>query len=94
MGYNDFTYKCDDCPVCGKPEGAHMSKSVWYPFNGSACSDECGERAKAMLGALYASKAYKAIQARIWAAQDKLAEMERAEFDALLATRQKGTPDE
>ena len=94
MTYNDFTYKCGDCPVCGKPEGAHMLKSAWHPFNGSACSDGCGEQAKIMLEALYASKTYKTIQEEVRVAQDKLAEMECAGFDAMIAARQKGTPDE
>jgi len=71
MGHHN-TYKCGNCPVCGKVEGAFMGKSVWSPFNGMACSDECGEKAKTALETLYASTAYRAAQERVWEAQELL----------------------
>ena len=72
MGGYHYICKCADCPVCGKAGGAFMGKSVWRPFDGMACSDECGEKAKAALEALHASTAYRSAQKRVWEAQERL----------------------
>lgn len=41
----------EDCPVCGKKEGAYQGNSAWG-HNVMCCSNECGEEMKNRLDAL------------------------------------------
>ena len=62
-----------------------MGKSVWAPFNNSACSDECGEKAKAALEVLYASTAYRSAQEKVWKAEKRLSAMVYSTMASLAA---------
>lgn len=75
MGWSNHEVRNPPCPVC-KSSSAFMGKSVWAPFNGLACSDECGEAAKAALTALHSTDRYMRLENRIWNARHTMSELE------------------
>lgn len=73
MGYGyGIRTRLPDCPVCGKKEGAYMGSSMWHPFDGSACSDVCGEAARDALTTLMSSEVYRKVQDRLHNLQQEL----------------------
>lgn len=73
--FKDFERKRQDCPVCGKKEGAFMGSTSWG-HNYSCCSDSCGIELKNKLDILHNSKEYKNLQKIIEENQEKMEKME------------------
>jgi len=80
MGCSNIPYRRPDCSVCGKEQGAFMGSSAWHPFDGIACSDECGEAARDALLKLEASEPYRRERNKLSKIQDKIGQMR---FDAI-----------
>ena len=73
--FREFDYIREDCPVCGKKEGATTGATSWG-HNYSCCSDKCGIELKKRLDILHNSKEYKSIKKIVKKNQNKLDLME------------------
>lgn len=74
MDNHGCTFELPMC-MCGRAK-AYISKSMWSPFNGSACSDECGELARDALTAVRETALWNTRQDKMWAVKRRIADME------------------
>jgi hypothetical protein len=73
--FREFDRVREDCPVCGKKEGATQGATSWG-HSYSCCSDECGMELKKRLDILHNSKEYKTIKKIVEDNKNKLDSME------------------
>lgn len=83
MGGFNFTPALPLCG-CGKAP-AYISKSIWSPFQGSACSDECGLKAKAAVESVLCSRKYRWHRDRLFGSQEAMRLMASKAVSAALS---------
>lgn len=66
--------KRNDCPNCGKPEGAIMTSSSWS-HSVSCCSDACGLEILKKIRKNTTTKEYKAVVKTFYETQDRMYEL-------------------
>ena len=71
MGSSREIVKRDDCPACGKNEGAYMGGGTWG-HSILCCSDACGAEIKKRLVKNENSKKYQKKLTKMYRLQDEL----------------------
>ena len=68
------------CPVC-KKKPAIMGATLWRPYEGEACSDECGLKAKELTQKLIESPQYCELMKKLARTEQQIALMHKEIFD-------------